>query len=52
MALSIDLNVGTYQGCSIRGDIEAAFAVVEAILSKAAARILDLVLFPELFLSG
>jgi ornithine cyclodeaminase len=50
--LGIDLNVGTYQGPNIRRDIQASLQTISDIAVQAVENNLDLVLFPELFLSG
>lgn len=50
--LKVDLNVGTYQGPNIRRDIQEVLRTVNQIVEQAVQHNLDLVLFPELFLSG
>lgn len=44
--------VAAWQGPSIRGDISGNIAVIQRVLSKAADDSVDLVVFPELFLTS
>jgi predicted amidohydrolase len=46
------VNVAIFQGQAVRGDVEANLAIVEAALTECGHRQIDLVLFPELFLTG
>ena len=45
------LQVATYQGAPIRNDIEATLKIIESVLVEALSLNIDLVLFPELFLT-
>jgi predicted amidohydrolase len=46
------LNIAVYQGVGVRGDTDRALAVVRRVVTRAVARGVRLVIFPELFLSG
>lgn len=52
MYKNLQVPVGVYQGQPVKGDVSANLAIVEAILEEASAKHLELVLFPELFLTG
>jgi predicted amidohydrolase len=49
--IDVNLNVATYQGAPIRNDIERTFEMIHSVFLEAASLDLDLVLFPELFLT-
>jgi predicted amidohydrolase len=46
------LNIAVYQGTGVQGDVARGLAVVRRVVTRAAARMVRLVIFPELFLSG
>jgi 5-aminopentanamidase len=48
----VDMRVGTYQNVNLRNNIPEAISVIEAIVRSNASQELDLILFPELFLTG
>jgi 5-aminopentanamidase len=48
----IDLRVGCYQNENIRSNIPEVLKLIEAVVLESLPKQLDLILFPELFLSG
>ena len=46
------INVAVFQGQPVRGDVEANVCILEAVLKDCKIKGIDVVLFPELFLSG
>ena len=46
------LTIAAYQGAGVRGDTDRALAAVRRTVARAAASGADLVIFPELFVSG
>jgi predicted amidohydrolase len=46
------MRIAVYQGTGVQGDVARALAVVRRVVTRAAARRVQLVIFPELFLSG